>query len=119
MCDNTAGIILPKVPKTQTATATVTQNTDQTVKTDTVLQRAPPKLNDTVPIQSVDFNNMILQPVDLNQQNDDDLFVRVLDSFEKQLSMTSVQNVQNVHQVTSAEAMVQKMYFGNSTITIN
>ena len=71
--------------------------------------------------------NLTLQPLDLNRPLDDDLLVQVLDSFETQLqpttmtstTTTNIRNVQNVQNIKPVEAMVPKMYFGNSTITIN
>ena len=74
--------------------------------------------NDTNPNQNVQKENLTLVPVTNDEPNDDELvdFLKIFENSQTKNS-TTVQNINsNAQQISD---ILPKMYFNNSTITIN
>ena len=87
MSDTIAETILPKVAKNDSQThPSSNQNDDQTVQIPTVIQTPQQIQQNNTNIQNFDLGNMTLQPIGPNIPIDDDILLRVLDSFEKRIA---------------------------------
>ena len=112
-------------------TMTTTKYTKETDKQPTLMPKhtstaTNPQTNDQN-LVNIDINTMTLEP--LNDADDDDALIQFLNTFETNQTQEIVQkpntvhNIQNIQQNVSTprnfEGMMPKMFFPNSTVTIN